>query len=122
MKRTMLAGPWLTCLLFAGVLTVAGFAQTLTGQLSGVVTDQTGAVIPNANITLTSQLTGDVRRTVSNSDGIFAVASVPTGEYKVTIEATGFAKWERTGVKVSAGDRRSSARHTGVCPGAPRPR
>ncbi len=73
------------------------------------MTDQTGAVIPNANITLTSQLTGDIRRTVSNSDGIFAVASVPTGEYKVTIEATGFAKWERTGVKVSAGDRRSIA-------------
>jgi Carboxypeptidase regulatory-like domain len=109
MKRTMLAGRWFACLLFAFALTVGVAAQSLTGQLSGTVLDQTSAVIPNANVTLTNALTGDIRRTVSNSDGVFAFASVPTGEYKVTIEATGFARWERTGVRVSAGDRRSIA-------------
>src|SRR5215470_3070215 len=87
----------------------AGVAQNLTGQLSGTVTDQSGAVIPNANITLKNQLSGDIRRTVSNSEGVFAFASVPTGEYTITIESQGFAKWERAGIKVSAGDRRSVA-------------
>ncbi|MFN7930735.1 MAG: carboxypeptidase-like regulatory domain-containing protein [Blastocatellia bacterium] len=109
MKRTMLAGRLSTCLLFAFALLIGAQAQNLTGQLSGTVLDQTGAVIPNANVTLTNQLSGDIRRTVSNSDGVFAFASVPTGEYKVTIEASGFAKWERTGVRVSAGDRRTVA-------------
>jgi hypothetical protein len=100
------------CLLFALGLTGASFtvfAQTLTGQLSGVIADQTGAVIPNANVTLTNQLSGDIRRTVSNSEGLFAFASVPTGEYTVFIEAQGFAKWERSGIRISAGDRRSIA-------------
>ena len=99
-------------LLAIGILCLtftAGFAQVLTGQLTGTVADQTGAVIPNANITLKNQLSGDLRKTVSNSDGVFAFASVPTGDYTVTIEAQGFAKWERSGLKVSAGDRRTIA-------------
>src|SRR5215471_15968212 len=87
----------------------AGYGQNLTGQLTGTVTDQSGAVVPSANITLKNQLSGDTRRTVSNSEGVFAFASVPTGEYTVTIESQGFAKWERAGIKVSAGDRRSVA-------------
>src|SRR5262245_47312492 len=82
----------------------AGFGQVLTGQLTGIVTDQSGAVIPSANITLKNQLSGDIRKTVSNSEGVFAFAAVPTGDYSVTIEAQGFAKWERSGVKLSAGD------------------
>ncbi|HEV2665449.1 MAG TPA: carboxypeptidase-like regulatory domain-containing protein [Blastocatellia bacterium] len=87
----------------------AGYGQNLTGQLTGTVTDQSGAVVPNANITLKNQLSGDIRRTVSNSEGVFAFASVPTGEYTITIESQGFAKWERAGIRVSAGDRRSVA-------------
>src|SRR5215467_123893 len=94
----------LLCSVFA-----AGYGQNLTGQLTGTVTDPSGAVVPNANITLKNQLSGDIRRTVSNSEGVFAFASVPTGEYTITIESQGFAKWERPGVKVSAGDRRSVA-------------
>src|SRR5262249_55081867 len=92
----------LLCLTFT-----VGWGQVLTGQLSGTVTDQSGAVIPGANITLTNQLSGDIRRTVSNSDGVFAFAAVPTGDYTITIEAQGFAKWERVGIKLSAGDRRT---------------
>ncbi|MBO0857704.1 MAG: carboxypeptidase regulatory-like domain-containing protein [Chloracidobacterium sp.] len=92
----------LVCSAFA-----AGYGQNLTGQLTGTVTDQSGAVVPSAHITLKNQLSGDTRRTVSNSDGVFAFASVPTGEYTITIEFQGFAKWERTGIRVSAGDRRS---------------
>lgn len=80
MKRTMLAGRWITCLLFAVALSVSAFAQNLSGQLSGTVLDQTGAVIPNANVVLTNSNTGDIRRTVINSDGVFAFASISTSE------------------------------------------
>jgi hypothetical protein len=94
---------------FLCLIPASGLGQVLTGQLSGTVTDQTSAVIPDAAITLKNQLTGDIRRTVSNSDGVFAFAAVPTGDYTVTIEGKGFAKWERSGVKISAGDRRTIA-------------
>ncbi|MFN0088349.1 MAG: carboxypeptidase-like regulatory domain-containing protein [Blastocatellia bacterium] len=109
----MRANRWMPGVLFAiGILClsfISGFGQVLTGQLTGTVADQSGAVIPNANITLKNQFTGDVRKTVSNSEGVFAFASVQTGEYTVTIESQGFAKWERAGVRVSAGDRRALA-------------
>lgn len=97
----------LLALLVVSLSVITGLGQNLTGQLSGVVADQSGAVVPGANITLKNQLTGDTRRTVSNSEGVFAFAAVPTGEYTITIEATGFGKWERTGIRVSAGDRRT---------------
>lgn len=107
MKATRwLPGALLASMLLCLVFTT-GFGQNLTGQLSGTVADPSGAVIPNANITLKNQLSGDTRRTVSNSEGIFAFAAVPTGEYTVTIEAQGFAKWERAGIRISAGDRRT---------------
>jgi Carboxypeptidase regulatory-like domain len=86
--------------------TKAGLGQ-VTSQLTGIVTDQTGAVIPDARIVLKNDLSGDVRRTVSNSEGYFTFAAIPAGTYTVTIEAQGFAGWERKGVVLSSGDRRT---------------
>lgn len=93
-------------LLWSGGLLYHPAAQ-VTSQLTGIVTDQAGAVVPNANVTLISELTGDVRRTVSNSEGYFVFAAIPASTYTVTIEATGFAKWERKGIALSPGDRRT---------------
>jgi hypothetical protein len=100
----------LFALLFALVLLCGvplAAAGQVTGQLTGTVTDQNEAVIPNANITLRSDATGDVRRTVSNSDGYFAFAAVPAGSYTVIIEAAGFANLERRGVTLNPGDKRT---------------
>lgn len=100
--------PWGWLALFVLTLSsVVSYGQVLTGQLTGTVTDPTGAVIPKAKITLTNELSGDVRRTVSNDEGVFAFAAIPTGSYLVAIEADGFAKWERKGIRVGAGDRRA---------------
>jgi hypothetical protein len=102
--------PWMKLFILAVCLNIQigqiGFGQ-VTSQLTGIVTDQTGAVIPRANITLKSDATGDVRRTVSNSDGYFAFAAVPAGSYTVIVESTGFAKWERGGVVLNPGDKRT---------------
>ncbi|NOT59656.1 MAG: carboxypeptidase regulatory-like domain-containing protein [Acidobacteria bacterium] len=104
------ASGWLGCLLVALVLTCGtgsvGLAQ-VSSQLTGIVTDQQGAVVPNASIVLTSDQTGDNRKTVSNSEGYFTFAAIPASVYTVTIEATGFAKWVRKGVTLSPGDRRT---------------
>ncbi len=103
--------PWTMLFLPALVLTAAvslsGFGQNITSQLTGLVTDQTGAVIPDAKITLKNDLSGDIRRTVSNSEGYFTFAAISAGNYTVTIEASGFANWERRGVVLGSGDRRT---------------
>ncbi|MBO0799021.1 MAG: carboxypeptidase regulatory-like domain-containing protein, partial [Blastocatellia bacterium] len=97
---------WMKLFLLAVCLQIGqiGFGQT-TSQLTGTVTDQTGAVIPRADITLKSDATGDVRHTVSNSEGYFAFAAVPAGSYTVIVESTGFARWERKGVVLNPGDK-----------------
>lgn len=100
--------PWSVRSLFVVCLAVSiAWGQSITGQLSGIVNDQSGAVIPNANIILRSDATRDVRRTVSNSEGFFSFAAVPPGTYTVTVEAQGFANWERRGVILNPGDKRT---------------
>lgn len=81
--------------------------QALTGSLSGLVMDKSSAVIPNAKITMTNDLSGDTRRTTTNAEGYFTVAGVLPGTYTVTVENPGFntAKFEK--VVFTAGDRKS---------------
>ena len=66
--------------------------STLNQQISGQVSDATGAAHPNAAITVTNLETGLTRTTTSNHDGIYVFADLPTGKYRVTAEAPGFAK------------------------------
>jgi len=82
-------------------------AQNVTGSLTGTVADSSGAVIPNANVELKNDSSGDVRRTVSNTDGYFTIAAIPPGAYTVSVDAPGFVKWQRTGVLFNAGDKRN---------------
>src|SRR4029077_16633937 len=66
-------------------------AQTAgTGALTGTIKDPSGAVIPNATVTLTSLDTGAVRTTMTGADGSYKFNLLPTGNYRVRIEAAGF--------------------------------
>ena len=66
-------------------------AQTITGSLNGTVTDPTGAVVANANVSATNVDTGVVTPTATNSDGIYNIRFLQIGNYKVTVESQGFA-------------------------------
>src|SRR5437016_158161 len=66
--------------------------STLNQQISGQVTDASGAVLANAAITVTNLDTGLVRNTRTNGDGFYVAPDLPTGKYRVTVEAPGFAK------------------------------
>jgi len=100
-----------------GVVAVLGLAALLLfapasyGQVSGAITgtvfDTSGAVVPNANITLVNQATGDIRKTVSNSEGYFVFASVVPATYTVRVELAGFKTWEQTETAMRPGDKRS---------------
>lgn len=99
---------WLACLtIFVTLFSLLSFGQQLTGTLTGTTTDSTGAVVPNAKVTMTNQLNGDVRTTVSNTNGYFSITAIQPGTYTVTVEAQGFKQWKQEGIAFAQGDNRN---------------
>lgn len=78
-----------------------------TGSLVGTVADKTGAVIPEARVTLSNIATKDIRNTTTNGEGFFAFNGVVTGDYILRIEAKGFQDLTQSGIHLSPGDRRN---------------
>jgi hypothetical protein len=79
-------------LLLAGAilaLSLAVYGQTL-GTITGVVTDPSGAVVPNASVTVTNTATNASRNTVTNSEGLYSFPSLVPGPYAVKVEISGF--------------------------------
>ena len=92
-------------LLFAGLflsLTVTTCrAQTFRGTILGTVTDVTGAVVPDAAVTVRNLGTGLLRTTESQADGSYRVPELPIGAYDVTIEKMNFQASVTKGVQVT---------------------
>ena len=65
-------------------------AQTHRASVRGTVYDPKGAAIPGASISLTSLETGDIRSATTNSDGEYAISSLPPGDYDIKIQSQGF--------------------------------
>ncbi len=78
------------------------FAQSSTGSLSGVVSDEKDAVIPNATVTAKNTQTGASRTAQTNDEGRFNLVNLPIGSYSVTVEATNFTKFVQTGITLDA--------------------
>jgi hypothetical protein len=64
--------------------------QSPAGQMGGYVTDSSGAVVQNAQVTVTSSDNGMSRSTVTDSSGHWTVLGLPSGNYKVKLESSGF--------------------------------
>src|SRR5689334_4486342 len=85
---------------------IAGNAQEVTGQIRGTVTDSTGAVVPNAAVTITNLDRNQVIRTVkTNGAGEFVAPLLPVGKYSVAVEAPGFKKYQKSGIDLNVSDR-----------------
>ncbi len=84
-------------------------AQSIYATLTGVVSDPSGAVIPNATVRLTSESSGSQRETETNSDGYFTFASVTVGDftYALTVEMKGFQTYKASGVALGGGEKRN---------------
>jgi hypothetical protein len=65
-------------------------AQTVTGGVNGIVTDPSGAVIPNARVVATNIDTGVATQTTTNNDGIYHIRFLQIGTYNVAVSAPGF--------------------------------
>jgi len=77
-------------------------AQTETGRVAGIITDQSGGVLPGATVTLTSVGTKAVRSTVTDSNGRYNFANLLPGDYDLLVELSGFAP-RRVRVALSVG-------------------
>jgi hypothetical protein len=99
--RNSIAYPVVAMLVFA----FCAFAQDLrTATLVGNVTDGTGAVVPNAAVTVTNTETQVVTRGVTNQDGAYYIPFLPAGNYRLTVNAPGFKSFEEVGLVFNAGE------------------
>ena len=110
-KRTLVrSGLLSTCLLVPAGMTrmmSPAYAQVVNGTISGTVQDTTGAVIPNATVTLQNQATGDKRTSKSNSSGLFSFSGLPSGDFTIAITVTGFQNFTEKGIHLDPGDSRN---------------
>ena len=84
-------------------LTSSAFAQVQYGQITGTVTDPSGAAVPNAKVTVTNAGTNLSISATTNASGNYTVKELPLGTYKVTAEASGFKTVSNTDITVNAG-------------------
>jgi len=100
-KESMRSTPlriFLLLLSFTGLL----WSQAETGQITGTITDASGASISNAAVTVTNAATGAERLTRSNSAGIYAVPNLTPGDYNVKVTSAGFSTFE-TKITITVG-------------------
>jgi hypothetical protein len=90
-------------LLLFGLLTYCACAQTFVGNLAGLLTDSSGALLPNAILRLESPSTGLARSALSTAKGEFLLPDLPVGFYTLTVSAQGFQtkKIERIEIAIS---------------------
>jgi Carboxypeptidase regulatory-like domain len=73
-------------------------AQLSTAQLSGRVTDESGAVLPGATLTVTQTDTGFTRSDVTDTNGSYVLSNLPPGPYRVEVSLQGFRSYVQTGI------------------------
>jgi hypothetical protein len=95
MKRSLAVAVQFTILMssLAATLSAQGVQ---TGTLRGTITDQQGAAVPGATITISSPALQGLRTTVSDTAGNYSFVQLPPGDYTVKVEITSFAPLERT--------------------------
>src|SRR2546429_481944 len=120
-KSSVVAVGLLTVVFLPLVLPVqpSALGQTTSATLTGTVFDASGAVVPNATVTLKNEAGGGLRSPVSNAEGYFTFAAVPPATYTITVEKENFKTWAAKSIVLNSDDKRNV---TGikVDPGAPK--
>ncbi|MGH9605530.1 MAG: carboxypeptidase regulatory-like domain-containing protein [Terracidiphilus sp.] len=102
-QRAPLAWKWLALLAIAFIAPLAANAQlTGTGAISGTVTDPSGAIVPNATVTVTNVATTVKTVSTTTGAGDYNISPLPPGEYTVTVSAKGFKSYLQEHVAVNA--------------------
>jgi carboxypeptidase family protein/TonB-dependent receptor-like protein len=80
-------------------------AQEITGAITGVVTDQSGAVVPGATVTVRNVSTNIESSMVTDASGVYLASNLPVGQYEVKVELAGFRTYVRSDLEVHVADR-----------------
>src|SRR5258708_11725975 len=95
----MQTGRFFSCFAFcllATLLISGAMAQTTSGTITGTVTDQSGAIVPGAKITLIDEATKELHETVGSDSGEFVFAAVRPSTYTIAVEKAGFQGFRQT--------------------------
>jgi hypothetical protein len=85
-------------LLVAGSTGILLSQNANTGEIRGIVTDQSGAVVPGVAVTFTNVLTGVTTRTTTNASGLYDAPTLMSGTYSTTFSKIGFRTFTRRGI------------------------
>jgi hypothetical protein len=89
---------WAIPVLITAALPVSLHSQAAgTASVQGTITDQTGAAVPGATVTLTQTATGLSRTSTSDNAGVYAMPNVAVGPYRLSVTAQGFTTFTQTG-------------------------
>ena len=88
-----------------GLFAFSGWAQEFRGTITGRITDAQKASVPNVKIVVTLVSTGGRSQTTSGTDGLYTIPFLAPGAYKMEAEASGFKRYLREGIEVTAGER-----------------
>ncbi len=80
-------------------------AQSITGQISGSITDQSGSAIAGTSVKLTYDLSQQLREFITEANGDFLFTNLVPGEYTLRVEHSGFKTYSQKAIKVSTEDR-----------------
>jgi len=87
--------------MLTSVLAQQAKGQVLYGSLVGTVTDQTGAVVPGATVTVKNTNTGLTREATTDAGGVYSIRNLQQGTYDLSVSKSGFKPYTQTGVAVS---------------------
>ena len=104
LRRQVSCAAFLFAILLCGS---TAFAQGIFATLTGVVSDPSGGVVPNAKITLSDATSGSARNTTTNGEGYYTFASVPVGTYNLAVDAPNFRQYKASDISLGGGERRN---------------
>jgi Carboxypeptidase regulatory-like domain/TonB dependent receptor len=91
-------------LLWLGFVGVSTAQSTNSGDISGIVTDTTGAPIPGATVTVLNIATGVSKELLTNDAGVYDTSSIVVGTYKITFSKQGFGSLVRSSISLEVGN------------------
>jgi len=96
---------FLTTAVLVFVAATMALGQAGTADLTGIVSDSAGALVPAAKVAVTDQRTGVTTATITGAGGVYVFSNLRPSQYTVAAEANGFQKLVRTGITLVTGER-----------------
>ncbi len=87
------------------IFTLSALGQSNTGSITGVITDQAGAIVPNATVTVTNQGTNETRTVQADAEGRYEAPSLSTGVYTIEASGTGFQTVSVKDLRLAVGEK-----------------